>query len=154
MDLLHTVFTIIQNNIRPPHSVRSTLSALYPPWEKLKKKRQQGMLLLLSCQLMINGSAFSPSQRPSTNRPRVVQKGGRCRAAGPFPHCAVRFSHIYFARDLASPANAIQHVPVCSPLTVCISLMTPSALISLVCSKPPLQLQRVHLLNKKKETIN
>ena len=73
-----TVFTIIQNNITPPHTVRSTLSALYP----LKSfffsffffKRQQGTLL--SCQLMINGSAahlhHHQPRFPWTNRPHIV----------------------------------------------------------------------------------
>jgi len=85
LDLLHTLFTIIQNIITPPHTVRSALSALYP----LKKTRQRGTLL--SCQLMINGSA-SHLHRHHHNVPRltththylIVQKVATAGPQGPF----------------------------------------------------------------------
>lgn len=111
-----------------------TLSA--PPWAHCtpwKKKRQRGTLL--SCQLMINGSA-SHLHRHSHNVPQLTthtlfhcSKGDHCWARGAFRHCV----DVYFACNLAQ--LAIQNILSCPPQSFCISLMTPSALISLVCSK-------------------
>lgn len=145
MDLLHTVFTIIQN-ITPPHTVRSTLSALYPLKKSVKTKRQQGTLL--SCQLMINGSA-SHLHHHCHNFPGLTTHT--------VFHCSERWP-LLGHRALSTLCGRFPTftLPVIwnywqmqfniSSLSFCISLMTPSALISLVCSKHPLHLQRVGVL--------
>lgn len=116
-----------------------------PPWKRRKIKRESTGGMLLSCQLMINGSA-SHLHRHGHNVPGLTthtlfhcSKGGCCRPTGLCRHCVA-----------ASPTFTLKIWPhwqthwnnnnkkkllSCLPLPSCMSLMTPSAPVSLVCSK-------------------